>query len=129
MFSPAGQALLHGGRRCTYWGRSVRQLPVLLARLVPTSSVIANGFSISELLVDQVEALDVAVGARLELVDDVLARPLAEQVRVAPLELQVLLDGHTVTNLVRPGDLPVLGLEDREHPALHGQPSNLHRIA
>ena len=43
MFSPAGQALLHGGRLCTYTGRSVRQAPVWLARLEPRSRVIANG--------------------------------------------------------------------------------------
>src|SRR5438045_8493804 len=47
MFSPAGQALLHGGRLFTYTGRSVRQAPVWLARLEPTSRVIANGLLIS----------------------------------------------------------------------------------
>ena len=45
-----------GRRRCTagggrtYTGRSVRQLPVLFARLEPTSSVIANGFFITRLV-------------------------------------------------------------------------------
>ena len=40
---PAGQAWLHGGRRSTYTGRTVRHEPVWLARLEPGSSVIANG--------------------------------------------------------------------------------------
>src|SRR5665647_1280019 len=47
MFSPAGQAWLHGGSRSTYIGRSTRHEPVSFARLEPTSSVIANGFSIT----------------------------------------------------------------------------------
>jgi hypothetical protein len=47
MFSPAGHALLHGGRLCTYAGRSVRQAPVWLARLDPTSKVIANDLRMS----------------------------------------------------------------------------------
>ena len=47
MFSPAGQALLHGGSRSTYTGRSTRHEPVLLARLEPTSRVMAKGFSVT----------------------------------------------------------------------------------
>src|SRR2546429_9354119 len=50
MFSPAGHALLHGGRLCTYTGRSVRQAPVWLARLDPTSRVIVNGLSMVTVL-------------------------------------------------------------------------------
>src|SRR6266545_4213155 len=46
MSSPAGQAWLQGASRLTYSARSVRQLPVLLARLEPTSSVIAYGCSV-----------------------------------------------------------------------------------
>ena len=46
MFSPAGQASLQGGSEFMYSGRSVRQEPVLLARLEPTSRVIAKGLSI-----------------------------------------------------------------------------------
>jgi hypothetical protein len=38
---------LHGGRLCTYAGRSVRQAPVWLARLDPTSKVIANDLRMS----------------------------------------------------------------------------------
>ena len=47
MFSPAGQALLYGGRLRTYTGRSVRQAPVWLTRLDPTFRVIANGLRMS----------------------------------------------------------------------------------
>ena len=50
MFSPAGQALLHGGRLFTYTGRSVRQAPVWLARLEPTSKVMNRTRSVAFLL-------------------------------------------------------------------------------
>ena len=46
-----GAGVVTGGSRSTYWARSVRQLPVLLARLEPTSSVMAKGrfFSVASI--------------------------------------------------------------------------------
>ena len=62
-------------------GAPARQEPVLLARLEPTSSVIANGLSISRACtralrssLQQPEAADVAVGAGLDAGDHVAAR-------------------------------------------------------
>ena len=64
MFSPAGHALLHGGRLCTYTGRSVRQAPVWLARLEPASKVIANGLRMSLSSVRDGTSWRYPVGAR-----------------------------------------------------------------
>src|SRR5450755_81295 len=89
MFSPAGQAWLHGGRRSTYTGRLVRQAPVLLARLEPTSRVIANGLSMGSPLMKQAELGDIAVGDRLNQRNAWDVGPIAEKMGETFLQLEV----------------------------------------
>ncbi len=132
MFSPAGQAWLHGGRRWTYSGRSSRQEPVLFARLEPTSSVIANGLSISDAALRRsrsspkrrmlrsapawMRAID--LGPRLGL----------EQVREALLRAQVVLDGYLPADLRDAGHLAVACLEHREDARLLCQAGDPDRV-
>src|SRR5215470_11795324 len=94
MFSPAGQAWLHGGRRSTYSGRFVRHAPVLLARLEPTSSVMAYGLSMGTVLLQQPELFDVAIGHSLDLGDAREIGVFAEQMGVALLQREILGDRH-----------------------------------
>src|SRR5437773_10315751 len=96
MFSPAGQAWLQGGSRSTYNGRLVRHAPVLLARLEPTSRVIANGLSMGTRLVQQTVVGDVAVGHHLNQRNARLVRRIAEQVGITLLQLQVIGYRHLV---------------------------------
>src|SRR5438046_10727831 len=96
MFSPAGQAWLHGGRRSTYRGRLVRHAPVLLARLEPTSRVIAYGLSIDDLLLDQAELIDIAVRHRLNLCNASDVRRITEQMGITFLQLEVFGHGDFV---------------------------------
>src|SRR5437868_1457522 len=109
MFSPAGQAWLHGGRRSTYTGRLVRHAPVLLARLEPTSSVIATGLSINGLLVHQAELGDIAVGNPLNLRDARQIGKLAEEMGEAFLQFEVFGHGHLVADRRTRGDFAVVG--------------------
>ena len=97
----------------------------LLARLEPTSRVIANGFLHHE----KSESFDVAVGASLHLRDDFVAPLGLEEVREALLRAQVVLDRHLPADLRDRHDVAVLGLEDGEQPALGGEPSDLDRVA
>src|SRR5512138_1994761 len=102
MSSPAGHCALHGGSRCTYTGRSVRQLPVLLASDEPGSSVIAKGLSMSEhrgFVVEELEAADVAIGVGLDCGDHLRMACTAEQVREALLRPQVGVDRHPLADL------------------------------
>ena len=85
----------------------------MLARLEPTSSVIANGLSIVAhappcsprrsprlgRLAEQAEAADVAIRASLDAGDHLAAQLGLEQVREALLRAQVLLDGHLPADL------------------------------
>src|SRR6188472_3179965 len=136
MSSPAGQPTLHGGTRSTYTARSVRHEPVLLARLDPTSSVIANGLSMSGsrevgTLVragEQPEPGDVVVRPSLDPGHHVLARVVAEQVAEPFLQSEVLLDRHLVPDLRHRGDLSVLRLEDGEDARLLGQSGDPHGV-
>ena len=99
MFSPAGQASLQGGKRSTYTGRSVRQLPVLFSKLLPTSSVTAKGLvactmssahDASSWRGEQVELADVAIGNGTQRFE--LCRVFRiEHVGEAALELQVIV--------------------------------------
>src|ERR1700676_5307559 len=89
MFSPAGQAWLHGGKRSRTTGRWVRHAPVLLARLEPTSRVIAYGLSIDDLLVQQAELVDIAIGHHLNLCNALEVGRIAEQMGFAFLQLEV----------------------------------------
>src|SRR4249920_3653405 len=91
MFSPAGQAWLHGGRRSTYRGRLVRHAPVLLARLEPTSRVIAKGLSMEARSVQQAVVGNVAVGHRLNRSNAFEVRRIAEQMGIAFLQLEVFV--------------------------------------
>src|SRR5436190_21763043 len=116
MFSPAGHAWLHGGRRSTYSGRLVRHAPVLLARLEPTSSVIANGLSIGGLLVQQAEVGDIAVGHRLNLRNASEIRPIAEKMSEAFLQLEVFRHRHLAADRRARGDFAIVRLEKREEP-------------
>ena len=54
---------------------------------------------------------------------------VAEQVRVAALQLQVLLDRHRRRIFETPTTSPSLCLEDREQPGLLGQPRDPDRVA
>ena len=83
----------------------------MLARLEPTSSVIANGLSTVLTVVlatalgeagppaEQAEAADVAIGASLDARDHFAAQLGLEQVRKALLRAQVLLHGHLPADL------------------------------
>src|SRR5438477_6801045 len=114
MFSPAGHAWLHGGSRSTYSGRLVRHAPVLLARLDPTSSVIAYGLSIERLLLQQAELLDVAVRHHLDQRNASLVRGFAEQVGKALLQLQIFGHGHLVPDRRARRDFAVMRFEQRK---------------
>src|SRR5690242_21171199 len=105
MFSPAGQPPLHGGRRSTYTGRSVRQEPVWLARLEPGSSVMANGLRIDEPIF-----ADVAIGHLLDARDRFAVHFRREKMCEAPLRLQVVLDRAPAADLRDAHDLALLGL-------------------
>src|ERR1700674_912682 len=96
MFSPAGQAWLHGGRRSRYTGRLVRHAPVLLARLEPRSRVIAYGLSIDDLLLQQAELVDIAISHHLNPCNASEVRWIAEQMGVTFLQLQVFGNGNLV---------------------------------
>src|ERR1700730_14426898 len=89
MFSPAGQAWLHGGKRSRYTGRLVRHAPVLLARLEPTSRVIAYGLSIDDLLLQQAELLDIAISHPLNPFNAPEVRRITEQMGITLLQLEV----------------------------------------
>ena len=78
---------------------------------------------------EQAEALDVAVGAGLQALDHVGPTVLAEQVRVAALQLQVFGHRDPAADLGDRDDLAVLGLEDREQPRLLDQPGEPDRVA
>src|SRR5450759_5782384 len=93
MFSPAGQALLHGCRRSRYTGRSVRQVPVRLASEVPGLRVIANGlFGISVIPLFQQPILAyMPIGNSLQPCYHFRMCLLAEQVRETFLRLEVFL--------------------------------------
>src|SRR5512135_845039 len=124
MFSPAGQALLQGGRRSRYTGRAERHVPVRLASEVPAFSVIANGLlGISlTLLIQQAVLADVAVGYGLQARNHFRMRVLAEQVCEASLRLEVFLYRNLAPDFQYAGHFAVLGLEYREHAGLFGQP-------
>ena len=79
-------------------------------------------------MLEQPEARDVVIGARLEARHDVGPRRPAEQMRVAFLQLEVVLDRHLPADLRDRADLAVLSLEDREETALLGQPRDLDRV-
>src|SRR5512145_1012412 len=129
MFSPAGQALLHGGRRSRYTGRAVRQDPVRLASEVPGLRVIAKGLlAMSVTLLQQAILANVAVGDGLHPGDHFRMRVLAEQMREAPLWLQVFFHRNLAPYLQYPGDFAMLSLEHREHAALLGQPGDAYRV-
>ncbi len=86
--------------------------------------MIAKGLSIRHLrCLQQTEPGDVAVGDSLDGRDDVGSRRI-EQVRVAALQLQVVLDGLFRADGRYAHDVAVFGFEDREQPGLLGQPCN-----
>src|ERR1017187_3755759 len=128
MFSPAGQAALQGGSRSTYSGREVRQEPVRLARLEPTSRVMANGLFMSALLRQQPVLADVAIRDGLQLGNDVHPRLLAEEGGVTLLGFQGLLHLKLGADGQPGGDLAVLRREPREKPSLLGQPRHPDRL-
>src|SRR5512145_1500295 len=113
MFSPAGQATLHGGSRSTYIGRSVRQVPVWLARLDPGSRVMAKG-----LRIEQAELADVAVGHLLDSRNRFVVLLWGKQVSESALWLQVLLHRQTLAYLGDARHLAVLGFVHREEARL-----------
>src|SRR5512145_467518 len=116
MFSPAGQATLHGGSRSTYIGRSVRQVPVWLARLDPGSRVMAKG-----LRIEQAELADVAVGHLLDSRNRFVVLLWGKQVREPPLGLEVFLHRQPPADLGDARELAALGLVHREEARLFGQ--------
>ena len=106
----------------------MRHAPVLFARLDPTSSVIANGFSCSILLSQQVVAADVAVGDRLDPGDHVGSR-------VSPNRCAKRFCGrrYSSTGTCRrifdvATTSPCFGLENREQAAFLGQPGDPDRV-
>src|SRR6185503_12895274 len=123
MFSPAGQAWLHGGRRSRYTGRSVRQVPVWLARLEPGSSVMAKGLRIDEPVLS-----DVAIGHLLDAGNGLGVERWSKQMRKAALRLEVRLDRQAPADLGDAHHLAVLGLEHREDPGLLRKARNMHRL-
>src|SRR4051794_22775540 len=75
------------------------------------------------------ESLDVAVGAGLQRGDDVVAALGLEEMGVAALDAEVLLDRHLPADLRHTRHVPGLGLEDREHTALLGEPCDVDGLA
>src|ERR1700687_5374289 len=128
MSSPAGQVLLQGGNLSTYVGRLVRQVPGWLARLEPTSRVMANGFCMS-LPSDQAEPLNVGVGNSLNCAQSNRVGRLTEQMCEALLQLQIFLHWNAITNRRAIGDGAVLSFKEWEQPAFHRKPCNLNRVA
>src|SRR5450432_2127426 len=124
MFSPAGQAWLHGGKRSRYTGRLVRHAPVLLARLEPTSSVIANGLSMAVPL-EEPEALDVAVGDPLNQRESATLGRLGEQMRKALLQPQVVFNRHLAADLGAARDFAVFRFEQWEQARFDREPGDL----
>src|SRR5665647_2635805 len=114
MSSPAGQALLQGGKRSTYTGRAVRQEPVWLAREEPGSRVMAKGLVISVLLRQQAVLEDVFVRHRLNPGDGVGARVFSEQMGEALLWLQVVFHRCALADFQHCRHYTALGLEYRE---------------
>src|ERR1017187_5961702 len=114
MSSPAGHALLQGGKRSTYTGREVRQEPVWLARDEPGSRVMAKGLAMSALLRQQSVLEDVLVRHRLNPGDGVDARLFPEQVGEALLRLQVVLHRRALADFQHRRHYTALGLEYRE---------------
>src|ERR1700730_546137 len=128
MFSPAGQAWLQGGKRSKYTGRLVRHAPVLLARLEPTSRVIAYGLSIDDLLVQQAELVDIAIGHHLNLCNALEVGRIAEQMGVTFLQLEVFGHGDFVPDRGTRRDFAVLSFEQREKAGLDRQARDLDRV-
>src|SRR5450631_2334505 len=128
MFSPAGQAWLHGGRRSRYTGRLVRHAPVLLARLEPISRVIANGLSIDDLLVQQTVLDDIAIGHGLDPCNAFEVRRIAEQMGITFLQLEVFGHGNLVPDRGARSELAVLRLEQWEQTGLDYQAGELDRV-
>src|ERR1017187_2474541 len=114
MSSPAGHALLQGGKRSTYTGREVRQEPVWLARDEPGSRVMAKGLAMSALLRQQTVLEDVLVRHRLNPGDGVDARVLSEQVGEALLWFQVAPHRGAFADFQPRRHYPALGLKYRE---------------
>src|SRR5690349_4999248 len=79
--------------------------------------------------VDQPKTLDVAIGDRLDPRDHVRMLVGPEEVLVAPLRPEVVLDRAAMADLRDAGDFAVLGLEDREQPGLLRKPRDLDRGA
>src|SRR5690349_17889457 len=115
MSSPAGHALLHGGRRSTYTGRLLRHVPVWLARLEPRSSVMANGFFMI-LISREAEDPNVAICNPLYRRNRFGGDLRTEQVCKASLQLEIILDRHATPQLVASGNLALLGFEQGEEP-------------
>ena len=127
----------------TYSGRSVRHEPVWLARLEPTSSVIANGFS-SEVMIHPPRAVSgssystgssrpkrwMLRSARAWIRAITSSRRTGrEQVAEPRLQLQVLLDRDAAPDLRDGGDVAVGALPNGEDPGLDRQPRHLDRVA
>src|SRR3984893_1716061 len=128
MFSPAGQAWLHGGKRSKYTGRLVRHAPVSLASLEPTSRVIAYGLSIDDLLVQQAELVDIAIGHHLNLCNALQVRRIAEQMGVTFLQLEVFGHGDLVPDRGTRRDFAVMRFEQWEKASLDCQARDLDRV-
>src|ERR1700675_1986773 len=128
MFSPAGQAWLHGGRRSTSKGGLLRHAPVLLARLEPTSRVIAYGFSMDYSLVQQAELVDIAISHHLNSGNAFEVRRIAEEMGVAFLELEVFGNGNLVPDRGTRRDYAVLRFVQREEAGLDYQARELDRV-
>src|ERR1700694_1335981 len=128
MFSPAGQAWLHGGKRSRYTGRVVAPAPVFLARLEPASEVIAYGLSIDDLLVQQAELVDIAIGHHLNLCNALEVGRIAEQMGVTFLQLEVFGHRDFVPDRRTCRDFAVLRFEQREKAGLDRQARDLDRV-
>src|ERR1700675_2030688 len=128
MFSPAGQAWLHGGKRSTYKGRLVRHAPVLLARLEPASRVIAYGLSIDDLLLEQAKLIDVAIGHHLNQRDALDVRRVPEKMAITLLQLEIFGHGALAPDRRALRDFTVLRFEQREKAGLDRQARDLDRV-
>src|SRR5664280_3192992 len=121
MSSPAGQALLQGGKRSTYTGRELRHKPVWLGSEEPGSRVMAKGLTISASLGQQAIFEDVLVRQGLYACDSVAARMFSKQVGESFLRLQVVLHRRTLADFEHCRDFSALSLEYRKQTGFLGQ--------
>src|SRR3990172_2600773 len=107
-------------------GRTVRQRPVWLTRLLLGSRVMAKGLrSMFISLSKQAVSFNIAISNGLNGRDGLPIVRLTEQMFKAPLQLQITLHRYLPANEGAVSDLAKLCLKQREESRLHRKPCDL----